>query len=131
MILRSLAAGAVLLLATGCGAGATDEPRAAALDFERALAAHDGGRACSLLAPETKSSLESGDDQPCTEAVLAQDLPAGKSVRVADQYGTQSRVVLDEDTLFLSRFSIGWRVVAAGCRDRGKDLPYDCQLSGE
>jgi hypothetical protein len=131
VILRTAPALLAALLVAGCGHGATDAPRAAAVGFEQALAARDGGQACSLLAPKTRSALESSEGEPCTSAVLAQELPASTAVRLAEQYGSQSRVVLAEDTLFLSRFSIGWRVVAAGCRDRGTELPYDCRLSGQ
>ena len=120
-----------LLLTTGCGAGSASAPSRAALEFERAVAAEDGAKACSLLAPATRSQLESTQDRPCSQAVLAEDVPDSSEVRRADRYGLQSRVVLDKDVVFVSRFSIGWRVVAAVCADRGEKLPYDCQISGE
>jgi hypothetical protein len=131
VILRRGSAALALLLVAGCGHGATTGPRSVALDFERALAGHDGNEACTALAPETRSSLESSASEPCLKAVLTQQLRPTTAVRQAEQYGSEARVVLDQDVLFLSQFSIGWRVVAAGCRDRGKDLPYDCQLSGK
>ena len=120
-----------LLLACACGSGATGGPERAALGFEQAVAAHDGEKACSLIAPATRQELESAEGQPCAQAVLSQDVPDSKAVRTAEQYGLQSRVVLDKDVVFVSRFSLGWRVVAAGCEDRGDKLPYDCQIAGE
>lgn len=118
------------LLVAGCGAGATDGPSRAALGFERAVAAQDGDRACGLIAPATRKELESAAGKPCAEAVLSQDVPSSTAVREARQYGLESRVVLDKDVVFVSRFSLGWRVVAAGCEDRGDTLPYDCQIAG-
>jgi hypothetical protein len=120
-----------LLLVSACGSGATGGPSRAALGFEKAVAAHDGAKACDLIAPATRKELESSAGKPCAEAVLSQDVPDSTSVRDAQQYGLQSRVVLDKDVVFVSRFSLGWRVVAAGCKDRGTKLPYDCQIAGE
>jgi hypothetical protein len=131
VIAKITAGAAVLLLATGCGSGSAEEPSRAALAFEQAVAAHDGQQACSLVAPATRAQLESSEGKPCPEAVLGQDVPDSTSVRRAEQFGTQARVVLDKDVVFVSRFSIGWRVVAAVCEDRGEKLPYDCQISGE
>src|SRR3954464_11485992 len=110
MIIRAAAA-AVVLLACGCGSGGTTAPSKAALGFAKAVEAKQGDRACSLLAPATRSELESAEGKPCAEAVLAQDLPTSTAVRGADRYGTESRVLLDKDVVFVSRFSIGWRVV--------------------
>src|SRR3954470_9708636 len=118
-----------LLLVSGCGSGAQD-PQRAALAFAQAIAAHDGEKACSLIAPATRSELESSQDQPCSKAILSQDVPSSTRVKKAEKYGTESRVVLDKDVVFMSRFSIGWRVIAALCKDRGEKLPYDCQISG-
>jgi hypothetical protein len=119
-----------LLLVSACGSGSTAAPSRAALDFARAVSAHDGERACSLMAPATRSQLESSQSKPCPEAVLGQDVPDSAAVRTAEQFGNESRVVLDRDVVFVSRFSVGWRVVAAACKDRGPKLPYDCQISG-
>ena len=130
MIKPALAAVAVLLLA-GCGHGATGAPSAAALGFSQAVEAKQGEQACRLLAPATRAQLESAEGKPCAQAVLEQSLPTSTAVREAEQYGQESRVILDKDVVFVSRFSLGWRVVAAGCRDRGKELPYDCQIAGE
>ena len=130
MITKALVALALGVSLSACGAGSTSAPSRVALDFAGAVSAHDGEKACSLVAPATRSELES-DGHPCSEAVLSQDVPSSTRVRTADQYGLQSRVVLDKDVVFVSRFSIGWRVVAAVCKDRGEKLPYDCQIAGE
>lgn len=128
--MRVLAGAALALTLAGCGSGATAGPSRAALGFEQAIATHDGAKACDLIAPATRKELESSAGKPCAEAVLSQNVPASTEVREAEQYGLQSRVVLDKDVVFVSRFSLGWRVVAAMCEDRGEKMPYDCQIAG-
>jgi hypothetical protein len=128
--MKAVVGSAALLLVAGCGSGATAGPARAALGFAQAVTAKNGDRACSLLAPATRSQLESSQGKPCAQAVLGQQVPASRSVRTAEQYGSESRVILDRDVMFVARFSIGWRVVAAACKDRGRELPYDCQVSG-
>lgn len=110
----------VLCLAalSGCGAGGGQAPSRAALGFAQAVSAGDGAAACAMLAPGTRHELESSAGLPCTKAVLRQHLPSATRVAVSERYGDEARVVLDDDTTFVARFSIGWRVVAAGCRDR-------------
>ncbi|MFE6359257.1 hypothetical protein ACFVP3_04490 [Streptomyces sp. NPDC057806] len=102
---------------------------AAATAFERLLSAEDGTGLCAALAPETRSEVEQSEHKECAEAITAQDLPEGGDVRSAEVYGRQARVVLEGDTLFLSRFPDGWKIVAAGCTPR-PERPYDCVVEG-
>src|SRR4051794_38173910 len=120
--MKAVAGAGMLLLVAGCGSGSTQAPSRAALAFVQAVSAHDGEKACSLIAPATRSELESSQDKPCSEAILSQDVPDSTRVKKAEKYGTESRVVLDKDVVFVSRFSIGWRVIAAVCKDRGEKL---------
>ena len=53
----------------------------------------------------------------------------GGAVRRTDVYGNQARAVLSSDTLFLSHFTSGWKVVAAGCEPRSEE-PYECRIKG-
>ncbi|MGC0336296.1 hypothetical protein [Streptomyces sp. SLBN-8D4] len=46
-----------------------------------------------------------------------------------DLYGRQARIVLARDTLFLSLFPDGWKVVAAGCSPQ-PGRPYQCAIRG-
>lgn len=130
MIIRVALAASAVLLASGCGTGSTAGPSAAAVGFAKAVEGRQGDQACSLLAPATRSQLESSQGKPCAQAVLDQGVPPSTAVRRAEQYGSESLVVLDRDVMFVAKFSIGWRVVAAGCKNRGAKLPYDCQVSG-
>ena len=125
---------AALVVAVGCLAGcgsATSDATRAALDFKRALDADDGRTACALLAPRTLTEVEESTGSPCATGILDEDVPTSARATRTDRHGSQSRVVLDDDVVFLSRFSSGWRVVAAACTDRGPDLPYDCTVKGD
>ncbi|MGP4003877.1 hypothetical protein [Streptomyces sp. 8N706] len=120
-----------VLLAGGCGA--LEERRsaatAAAVDFERALRARDGAAVCEVLAPGTRQELEQSAEAPCPRSILDEELPRAGGVRSTDVEGRAARVVLAADTLFLSLFSSGWKVVAAGCEPR-PGQPYQCMLKG-
>ncbi|MEV5973401.1 hypothetical protein [Streptomyces sp. NPDC051921] len=122
---------AAVLAATGCGAPAArqDAAAAAAAAFEAAVAAGDHVRACALLAPQTRQQLEQGEQAACPTAFAAQELPRTRGIRGVEAYGRQARVRMAGDTLFLSLFTAGWKVVAAGCTPR-PDRPYDCLVKG-
>lgn len=127
-----LAAAALALLVSGCGASSVrlDGARDAGRRFERALTTRSFAAACELLAPETRGRLERDEGRGCDEALGEQRLPAGPpgpaAVRV---YGRQAMVRLGDRTLFLSRFTGGWRVVAAGCTPQG-ERPHRCVVGG-
>jgi len=98
--------------------------------FASAVAHQDAVAACSLLAPETKSDVESAGAS-CEKALLGEDLPRAAGVQNVTAYGRSAQVVLHGDVVFLSRFADHdrWLVTAAGCRPRG-DRPYHCAVSG-
>jgi hypothetical protein len=131
---RALGAGAAAIAAmaalAGCGAGHGGPSRSAG-DFENALRADDHSAACALLAPDTREEVaQSGQTgATCADAIADEDLPDEGSVRTVDVYGHQARVVMAGDTVFLSRFPDGWRIVAAGCEPRAGH-PYDCTVQG-
>lgn len=123
-------AGAVAMVLCGCGAAARLEgARQAGRAFEQALADADYPRACALLAPQTRQQLEEDEHQPCGSALRGQDLAVGGEVRGTQVYGRQALLRLRTDTLFLSQFKDGWKVVTAGCTPQG-DKPYRCSLKG-
>ncbi|MFH9294804.1 hypothetical protein [Streptomyces sp. NPDC017520] len=122
---------AAMLLLTGCGGagGRTAEVRDAAVAFREGLRTRDAAATCALLAPATRDTLESSEGKPCVTVIAGEELPVAGPVRRVDVYGNQGRTVFDGDTLFLSRFPDGWKVVAAGCTpDPGR--PYTCVVEG-
>jgi hypothetical protein len=124
---------AAVALATVSGCGTLSERRDAVTSevtrFERALDARQSERLCASLAPATREELEQSAKHRCEQAIGEQDLPAAGAVRGVDVYGDQARVVLEHDTVFLARFSAGWKVTAAGCLPRPQ-RPYQCEIKG-
>lgn len=119
---------AVVLTATGCGVGPGKAgPTATARAFYAALDSGDGAAGCEKLTPEARHKLVASQGADCAKALTSLQLSGG-TLRRVEVYGDGARVVLDSDTAFLAKFSDGWRISAAGCKERGKELPYDCQL---
>jgi hypothetical protein len=106
-----------------------DDVRSAVNGWERALDERAYERACAALAPGTVEELEQSADSPCAKALGEEQLKPGGAVRLVDVYGNQAWAVLTADTVFLSRFTEGWKVVAAGCEPRPQQ-PYQCRIKG-
>jgi hypothetical protein len=122
---------AALLVLGGCGSQRQASALSATRQFYTALARGDGAAACARLAPDTRHELEqSAHGQDCAQAIVGERLPDPGPVRSVAVYGDQALMRLSGDSVFLAAFSAGWRVVAAGCRSRGEDRPYDCLLAG-
>ncbi|MFD7631866.1 hypothetical protein ACFV7Q_38685 [Streptomyces sp. NPDC059851] len=116
-----------------CGSSAPAARQGAAgragLAFAQALAAGDHLRACGLLAPSTRRQLEQDERQDCPQALAAEQLPVAGGLRDVRAYGRQAMARMTGDTLFLSQFADGWKVVAAGCTPQ-RDRPYECLVKG-
>ncbi|MET9518872.1 hypothetical protein [Streptomyces sp. NPDC002994] len=125
--------GVACLALSGCSSvGAREDAAAsAALRFEENLRGGQALLGCDGLAPGTREELEETAKSLCPPALEELELPSAGEVRRVDVYGRQARVVLDSDTLFLSSFPDGWKVVAAGCEPHPEpELPYQCDLKG-
>lgn len=89
-------------------------------------------QACEMLAPATLESIAS-DDEECGPAIAdlkIETLVVDGPEFTVQTYGRDAMVQWADQTMFLARFDGGWRVTAAGCEPRGKDLPYDCSIEG-
>jgi len=113
----------------GCGSSQDGAVEEAAGEFYAALAARDGGRACALLAPSTRSEVEQSTGKPCSSAILEERLPDPSSPQAVEVFGTAGEVRYDGEVAFLAAFADGWRVVAAGCTPQDPH-PYDCLVAG-
>ena len=122
-VAAGLAAAALLL--AGCGGLSDDEVGRVAADF----AAGDPGERCALLAPGTLAALMGEESSSCEEALEQVPLGSGEVTEV-QVWGEEAQAKLRDDTLFLTRTSSGWRVMAAACRAQGAEKPYDCQVEG-
>ncbi|GLV92779.1 hypothetical protein Slala04_42330 [Streptomyces lavendulae subsp. lavendulae] len=127
----ALTVAAAVVVLGGCGASAPrrDGARMAATAFEETLARADYVAACALLAPQTRQQLEQDSDKPCGSALADEELPVADPVRTTQVYGRQALLRLEGDTLFLSQFDDGWKIVAAGCEPVSGE-PYRCALKG-
>jgi hypothetical protein len=115
----------VAVLTTGCGDGpAADDAAQLAAQFEEAVQGKQFGAACRLLSPDVQQSL---DD--CEQELQDAALPTVSGVADTAVYGQNGVVRWPTETVFVSRFPGGWRVIAAGCTPR-QDRPYDCAISG-
>ena len=119
-----------MLMCTGCAEQNEPAARAAAEIFADDLASDDGAGACRALAPATRAALEQSSGKPCAVAIVEEELPdpgvAGRSA----SFGTMAKVDFAADTMFVTEFSDGWKVMAAGCSPAPGDRPYDCSLQG-
>jgi hypothetical protein len=123
-LLLALPVWAVLGLA---GCTPTGEVTSAAGRFADAVHRHDGREACALLADRARRSVEV--TQSCAEVLPALHVQVGPPGE-ATVWGDRAQVRATPDTLFLARYTGGWRVTGAGCRPRGADLPYECEIGG-
>lgn len=126
-LVAGLVVGSAAVL-SGCSGSQDRAAATAAEEFYAAVGSGDGSAACELLAPRAREELEQSSGMPCDRAVLEEGLPADGSVGTTEVYGTMARVDYGADTVFLSEFDAGWRVVASGCTFVADALPYDCRV---
>jgi len=120
--IRVCVLGAAIAVLAGCAAAERPDVERVATDFGTG----DPGARCALLAPAALAALER--EGPCT-ATVGTAAPQSGDVLQTTAWGDEAQVRLSGDTLFLTRTSAGWRVVAAGCTPNG-DLPYVCRVEG-
>lgn len=129
--LRAVACSGLIVglgLLVGCGSSGSDA-QAAAVGFYRAMEGGDSAVACSLLAPQTRHTLEQSEHAECQVALPRVGLPAAGRIGSTERFGLHAVARFDGDTVFLAEYDGGWKVVAAGCTPR-HGLPYDCVVEG-
>lgn len=119
----------LVALTAGCGSAAETTVADVAEQFYAAVGSGDGGAACALLAPKTKSVLEQSAGKPCEQAILEEDIPRVNAPWASHVFGRMGQVEFAEETTFLAEFQAGWKVMAAACAPV-KARPYDCSVSG-
>lgn len=125
--LLGLVAVALVPALAGCSTGRDAAVSDVVERFAAARDANDGAALCELLATGTRTELAESTGQPCAKAIL--DVPPPGSRTSVEVWGSEALVRASGDTLFLSRYAGGWRIVAAGCTASG-DGPYDCSVKG-
>ena len=120
-----------MLATSACGASESSDspPAAAAIRFAAALAAGDGDSACAVLAPKTLEELEQQEEMPCAEALPQMGLDLSTEVTWVEAFGGEALVRMGDEAVFVSEFSDGWRIVAAGCTGEGQEQ-YECEIKG-
>jgi hypothetical protein len=124
--------GVLLSMTLGCGADAGPaglDARTTAQRFTQALTEGNHAQACSLLSPETKAQLEQASGKPCGVAIAEENLAAADAFEDIAMFGTMAQVRFAGDTVFVTKFPRGWKVLAAGCSPVPGEH-YDCRLQG-
>ena len=118
----------------GCGSPEAASATSTASRFVD-LASEDPGAACAMLAPRTRDKAAEDGDGDCAEGLRSAELsPASSGSDVAPEVAGHTAVVTTGgQTLFLTLFDDGWKVLAAGCTRVSADeaVPYDCALEGD
>ena len=127
--IRLLSVGVILLGSSACGSSQDLPVQDTAEEFYAAVTRHDGRAACRLLAPETLDEVVESAQAPCAEAVLQDLRPEVRDPEQVKVFGTMAQVGYDGETVFLTRFRDGWKVMAAGCGPGSGDR-YDCEVEG-
>jgi hypothetical protein len=95
---------------TGCALD-TVSPARTAERFHAAIAAHQDEDACAMLARKTADKLPD-PGQTCADALEELRLGPGGKAGAVSVWGEDAQVRLAGDTVFLHRFSDGWRARA-------------------
>jgi len=77
----------------------------------------------------TVTQLVQAAGEPCASAIIEEELPEPGPVEKSSSFGTMAEITYAADTMFLTEFPGGWKVMAAGCAPV-PGHPYDCQLQG-
>ena len=125
------AATGLCLAVAGCASAQTSDVSDTAKAFSAAMSGGDGTKACALLTTDVAEAVSQDRGGACAEVILEEGWGSTGEVVSVQVAGQRAWVVLDTDTVFLSRFPDGWRVIAAGCTTRDTARPYDCVIQAD
>jgi hypothetical protein len=119
------------LVTAGCGVSAAEHaPQETGRAFYQRLSDGDVTGACDLLSPAARTELEAQAGKPCARALPEQELPeVGEADPETARFSSMARLLYPDEVTFLSRYSQGWLVVAAGCTPSRSGV-YDCKVEG-
>jgi len=130
----ALLAALVLPTTSACGGASADDVTGVTRAFYQAIGSQDGATACRLLAPPTRSEVESSSGEPCARGILEEDVQEGTGAPRVKVYATMALVRWAQETTFVTRYDFGWRVYAAGCSPDPQSPAdadrYDCNVQG-
>ena len=127
---RTLVCAACMMVALplgGCSSAGEADVAAAAGRFQQAVATGNWSGACGLLSDQARTPLEGTAARSCPSALAVLRLPSDRMGDV-QIWGRNAMVTSGSNAVFLSLFSSGWQVIAAGCTSQGEDLPYQCSV---
>jgi len=129
----------VLLVPLAFALGGCASPEAASAGSAASrfvdVASKDPNAACALLAPRTREKAAENGDGDCAKGLRSAEIsssPSGSDVP-PEVAGHTALVTTGGQTVFLTLFEDGWKVLAAGCTRVSEDeaVPYDCALQGD
>ncbi|SFB77982.1 hypothetical protein SAMN04487968_101479 [Nocardioides terrae] len=133
-LLIGIATVLVVPTVSSCDSSSDDDVAKVATAFYEAIGSEDAATACRLLAPPTRSELESSAGKPCAKAILDEGVQEAVGAPQVDVYATMARVRWPQESTFMARYDGGWLVFAAGCSPDPKSPRdadrYDCDLQG-
>ena len=124
-----VAAALAVMLSTACTPAAEPDARAAAEQFQSAVADRDFAAACAMLSDQARRQLEGTTATGCVRALSRLTL-SDAAVTSVSVWGDNAQARLVDGALFLAEFDTGWQVTAAGCTFVSDEVPYDCDVEG-
>jgi hypothetical protein len=124
-----VAAALAAMLLTACTPAAEPDARAAAEQFQGAVADRDLTAACAMLSDRARHQFEGTTATGCVPALSRLTL-SDAAVTSVSVWGDNAQARLTDGALFLAEFNTGWQVTAAGCTFVSDEVPYDCDVEG-
>ena len=83
----------------------------------------------TMMTWNATATVEQSAQRPCPQGLFDEGLRAVRDPTEARVFGTMAQVRYRSETVFLTRFRDGWKVMAAGCTPAAAER-YDCRIQG-